>query len=318
MKCERFETYMSDVNITIFTPTYNRDKYITNLFESLCKQTVLPCEWIIVDQGNDGTRDLVQNFAEKAKFPIIYKRLDGERGIGRALNLMMNIARGDLVMKVDDDDTLTSFALEAVIAVEATIDDKTSYAGVAGLRQYPDGRAIGSEWIHSSSYIDCTNLERAKYGLNGDKAEAYYLHVLKAYGPIPTVPGEYYTWEGILWDRIAHAGKKIRWFNQKIYCTEYLPGGATSTRVEARKNNFYTYTILVSERLSYTEVPLKERVILSCRYFELLREKEINYKDIKQFFIKSKGIALMGRMGSMLTKYIPQHTAEYSNYQKGK
>lgn len=297
--------------VTIFTPTYNREKYITKLFDSLSRQTIPPCEWIIVDQGNDGTEELAKGFMEKATFPIIYKRLESERGIGRALNLMLEIAHGDLVMKVDDDDTLPSDAIEATLVTEATIKDKASYAGVGGLRYYPDGRTIGSTWIHSTQYFDCTNIERKKNGLDGDKAEAYYLSVLKEFGPIPTVPGEYYTWEGILWDRIAHAGRKIRWFNKRIYCTQYLPMGATNTRVEARKSNFYTYTILVSERLAYSEVPLKERIILSCRYFELLKEKGLAYRDVKQYFSKSKRLALLGMIGSHLTKLIPEHIARF-------
>lgn len=300
------------MKVTVFTPTYNREKYIANLYYSLCKQTVLPCEWIIVDQGNDGTRELAKDFIEHAQFPVIYKRLDGERGIGRALNLMLEVANGDLVMKVDDDDTLTVDAIESVINIESTIENKMMYAGVSGLRQYPDGRAIGGEWSHNSDYFDCTNLEREKNGLAGDKAEAYYLDVLKEYGPIPVVPGEYFTWEGILWDRIAHAGKRIRWFNKKIYCTQYLPGGATNTRVEARKNNFFTYTIMVSERMGYSEIPFSSRLKQCCRYFELAKQKEIPYREIRKYFSKSKGLAILGYLGSNITKLIPQHNIEYS------
>ena len=55
---------MNECRVTVFTPTYNRDKYISNLFESLCVQNVLPCEWIIVDQGNDGTKELVNSFTK--------------------------------------------------------------------------------------------------------------------------------------------------------------------------------------------------------------------------------------------------------------
>lgn len=303
---------MNECRVTVFTPTYNRDKYISNLFESLCVQNVLPCEWIIVDQGNDGTKELVNSFTKNAKFPIIYKRLENERGIARAMNLMMDIAKGDLVMKVDDDDTLTADAIESVLEVESTIKNKELYAGVGGLRQYPDGRAIGNEWTHPVEFFDCTNIERARNGLSGDKAEAYYLRVMKEFGPIPIVPGEYFTWEGVLWDRIAHAGRKIRWFNKKIYCTQYLPGGATDTRVDARKNNFFTYTILVTERLTYPEVPFKERWILSCRYFELLKEKGLSFNDVEQYFSKCKGFAILGRVGSIFTKLIPQHNTEYS------
>ncbi len=304
---------MNEIRVTVFTPTYNRDKYITNLYKSLSGQTVFPCEWIIVDQGNDKTRELVEQFKNDSAFPIIYKRLDDERGIGRALNLMIEIAHGDLVMKVDDDDTLTPDAIESVLEMESTIEDKKKYAGVGGLRQFPDGRVIGGEWSHDTKWFDCTNLEREKNGLNGDKAEAYYLDILKKFGPMPTIPGEYYTWEGVLWDRIAHAGRKIRWFNKKIYCTQYLPGGATDTRVEAKKNNFYTYTVMVSERMSYSEIPFSSRLKQCCRYFELAREKSIPYRKIKHYFVKCRSIALLGYIGSMVTKHIPQNNLEYGS-----
>lgn len=302
---------MDKAKVTIFTPTYNRDQYISNLFRSLQNQTVMPVEWIVIDQGEDRTEELVKGFQKEVSFPVVYKRLVGERGISRAFNLMMDIASGDLVMKVDDDDTLTPDAIEAIIGIESTIMDRGSFAGVSGLRQYPDGKVIGGEWTHEVDWIDCTNLERDKYQLNGDKAEAYYLKVLREYGPIPTVAGEYFTWEAVLWDRIAHAGKKIRWCNRKIYCTEYLPGGATNTRVEARKKNFFTYSIFVSERMKYTEIPFLSRLKLCCRYFELLREMKISFRKVKPYFQDNLSVAYLGYLGSFLTKYIPQNITEY-------
>lgn len=264
-----------------------------------------------MDQGNDQTENFVSGLAYNAPFPVIYRRLDGERGISRAFNLMLGIANGNLVMKVDDDDTLTSDAIVSIIEIESTILNKMDYAGVGGLRFYPDGRVIGGEWKHNSYWIDCTNLERYKYGLNGDKAEAYYLSVLQEYGPMPTVSGESYTWEGILWDRIAHAGKIIRWFNKRIYCTEYLSGGATDTRISAREDNFYTYSLFVAERMKYNEIPFMSRLKLCCRYFELLRKKNISFDQVRHYFNDNIWIAYLGFYGSIVTKYIPQRITEY-------
>ena len=277
------------IKVTVFTPTYNRGDLITNSFQSLLSQTCKDFEWIIIDDGQDNTDILAEKYKESSDFPIKYYRNSNSnnRGIGRAFNQMLDEAKG-LVLKLDDDDTLTPNAIEEIIKYEKTIDKKVNYAGVGGLRQYSDGRAIGNEWMHDSEWFDCTNLERSKYGLNGDKAEAYYLSILKEYGPMPTVTGENYTWEGILWDRIAHAGKKIRWFNKKIYTTEYLPGGATDTRLIGRENSFFTYTIYVSEHLGYSEVPLISRMKLSCRYFELLNKKNIPFNRVKKYF-KSYG-----------------------------
>lgn len=291
-----------DIRITVFTPTYNRAKHLPNLYASLCAQDCRAFEWIVVDQGEDEAEALVRGYREEADFPVIYHRLTGERGIARALNAAVGLARGRLFMKVDDDDRLTPDAMSTVLAMEQTIDDPTHYAGVSGLRVYPDGTVIGDPWRHETDWVDCTNLERGKFGLNGDKAEVYYLDVLKRYGPIPTVPGEYYTWESLLWDKIAHAGLPIRWFNRRFYVTEYLPGGATASRGDAKLKNFMTWTLVVADQLTYNEIPFRRRLKISCRYFELLRRKGLPFRAVRRHFRRSMPLALMGYIGSLVTR----------------
>ena len=302
-------TDRTNVKVTVFTPTYNRERYIGRLYASLREQTCPDFEWLVVDQGEDGTEALVKGFRDEAPFPVIYHRLTGERGIGRAMNAMMDIARGTLVMKVDDDDILTPDAISTVLEMEGTLREKECYAGVSGLRMYPDGKAIGGEWPHEADWIDCTNLERDRYGLERDKAEAYYLEVFRAFGPIRTVPGEYYTWEGQLYDRIAHAGKLIRWFNRKIYITEYLPGGATDTGEAAKLSNLHTYTLLISERMTYRELPFLARFKTCCRYFELVRRKGWRFSAVKDAFKKSLPLAYMAYLASSLTRLIARDDA---------
>ena len=294
------------IRVTVFTPTYNRDEYISDLYASLLAQSEKAFEWIIVDQGNDRTGKLAEEFMEKAPFPVIYHKLAGERGISRALNKMLTMARGELVIKVDDDDRLTPDAIESVLEMAATLPDKTHYAGVSGLKQYPDGSVIGVEWALSCDYVDCTNLERNRYGLEGDKAEAYFLEVLKEYGPMPTVPGEYFTWEEILWNRIADAGKLIRWFNRRIYIAEYHIGGASDGHERAMLESFYTYTLVVSERLKYRNKPFADKIKSSCRYFELFRKKDVPLRRILPYFSGVELLAMAGYIGSLFTKCIPR------------
>lgn len=64
--------------------------------------------------------------------------------------------------------------------------------------------------------IDITSLERMKYGITGDKAEVFYTKVIKQY-PFPEFEGEKFLTECIVWDRIAAAGYKLRYFNKIIY-----------------------------------------------------------------------------------------------------
>ena len=69
---------MSDIKITIMTPTYNRSSFLPKLYETLTKQTVdlTMMEWIIVDDGStDDTEDTVHELKEKSPFEIKYIKL---------------------------------------------------------------------------------------------------------------------------------------------------------------------------------------------------------------------------------------------------
>lgn len=284
---------MNELAITVFTPTFNRGDLIMNLYKSLTQQTYKNFEWIIIDDGTDNTNEIMNGIQkEHSGFPITYFRNPNrnERGINRAMNRAVSMAAGYLFMKADDDDDLSHDALEKIVYWENTIspEEKKNFAGVGGLRAHRDGQVIGGPGKGQGKYIDATNLQRKKYGLAGDKAEAYYTDVLCTYGPLPEIPGEYYTWEGLLYDRIAAAGLKIRWFKDIIYYMEYLPGGATAQSQKACEENFKTYTLLISERCSYKSADFTDKVKGLRRLFKTAKKLGIPYKEVVSSFKCSK------------------------------
>ena len=197
------------IKITVYTPTYNRANLLQNLYKSLLQQTYRNFEWLIIDDGStDNTRQVVNGFISQGIIDIryFYKQNGGQH---TALNMGIEKAEGTLLMDVDSDDYLTDNALERIVYWESTIVGRGGYAGVSGLRMYFSGEQIGTKWSGSKEYIDATNLERKDIGLEGDKAEAYYVEVLKKYYPIPVFEGENDVEKGVLWDRIAYAGYKM-------------------------------------------------------------------------------------------------------------
>nr|WP_296473244.1 glycosyltransferase family 2 protein [uncultured Acetatifactor sp.] len=230
------------IKITVYTPTYNRANLLQNLYKSLLQQTYRNFEWLIIDDGStDNTKQVVNGFISQGIIDIryFYKQNGGQH---TALNMGIEKAEGTLLMDVDSDDYLTDNALERIVYWESTIVGRGGYAGVSGLRMYFSGEQIGTKWSGSKEYIDATNLERKDIGLEGDKAEAYYVEVLKKYYPIPVFEGENDVEKGVLWDRIAYAGYKMRWFNEKIYCCEYLESGMTSNIKSNYIKNFQGFT----------------------------------------------------------------------------
>lgn len=290
---------------TVFTPTYNRGYIIQTLFNSLLRQSYKNFEWLIVDNGTKSIEEQVNLFRSKASFPIKYIKTD-KKGINRAFNNNVNLADGDLFFKVDDDDYLTDDALAILNTAFNSIKNKHKIAGVSGLRKHENGEIIGGEWVNKSEFVDATNLEREKYGLNGDKAECYYTDVIKENLPFPEYEGENYTDESILYNRIAHKGYKLRWINKAIYCTEYLEDGTTKNLSQKLYENPKTYNYLVNQRIGFDEITRMEKIKLVCRYLEMCRKRKIRKKEAEESLNYSKALFNICWYLSSLTKLFPR------------
>ena len=252
---------MYDYPLTVFTPTYNRAYIIKNVYDSLVLQTEKNFEWLVIDDGSsDNTEELIKSLIEEKKIHIRYEKKENG-GQHTALNRAIEEARGKMLMIVDSDDYLKPNAVERVLYWENTINDKGKYAGVSGLRIHQDGTVIGQKWNSPNTYIDATNFEREKYGLLGDKSEAYYTDMLKIYYPIPVFKGENDVEKAVMWNRIAHGGYKVRWFNEGIYVCEYLDDGMSHNIVDVHLKNFKGFTCWK-----------KELIDMQSNYINVVRE----------------------------------------------
>ncbi len=248
--------------ITIFTPTYNRAYILPQLYKSLQQQTTNDFEWLIVDDGStDETEQLVQSWlGEENNFSIRYiKQLNG--GKQRAVNNGVNNAHCPLFWIVDSDDYLPDNAVEIAIKWFETIKEYENFAGISGLRGCNTGILGGT---FEGEYIDCTSLERYKYNITGDKSEIFYTDILKKF-PFPEFKGEKFVPEALVWNRIASAEYKLRWFNEVIYITEYLPDGYTRNVDKNLITNWQGYSLYVKEVVK-SKMPVKDKILIGGAY----------------------------------------------------
>ncbi len=212
--------------ITVFTPIYNRAYVVEKLYQSLVRQSLYDFEWLIVDDGStDNIAELVKQWRKSFNpFPIHFVQQENG-GKHRAINRGVQEARGDAFFIVDSDDYLTDNAIQLIEEWWKDVVDDDSFAGVSGLRAKKNMCVVGDEVVFDE-YVDATNLERAQFGLEGDKAEVYKTAILKRY-PFPEFDGENFITEAVVWDKIAYDGYKIRWYNQIIYICEYIEDGLT-------------------------------------------------------------------------------------------
>jgi len=254
------------IDITVFTPTYNRAYTLPVLYESLCRQTVPGFEWLIVDDGStDDTPQLVTSFIAEGKLDIRYVRTENG-GKHRAINRGVALARGELFFIADSDDALPDDALRRTLRCWSGIGDKSRFAGVAGLKYTFDGRRA-ARLTSEFAVLDCSAMEfRFKYRNVGDVAEVYRTEVLRRF-PFPEIEGETFVPEAVVWFRIA--GRYIlRYFNEPIYRCEYLPDGYSRNFRANLARNPRGFAIHYRFLLFASRIPLSVRAKSLARYVQ--------------------------------------------------
>lgn len=135
--------------VSIIMATYNRAHLLPRAINSVLNQSYQNFELIIVDDGSaDNTDEVVKSFEDKR---IVYCKLERNKGVSAARNRGLNLARGDYITTLDDDDEFLPQALET--AVNKLI--KLSSEGSKSVR------------------FDCIDAERGKLSGSGITKEGY-------------------------------------------------------------------------------------------------------------------------------------------------
>jgi glycosyltransferase involved in cell wall biosynthesis len=98
--------------ISVYIPTYNRLELLKRAVQSVQNQTYKNFEIIIVDDNSsDGTQDFLVGLA-KVDSRICYFFKDKNSGACVSRNIAINLAQGELITGLDDDDYFLPHRLE--------------------------------------------------------------------------------------------------------------------------------------------------------------------------------------------------------------
>lgn len=272
----------SKIFCTVMTPTYNRGHLLKRLYDSLVNQTNKDFEWIIVDDGSiDNTQEIVNEFIkDKKSFPIkyFYQKNGGKH---RAVNNGIVHASGKVFAIVDSDDYLTKDAIAKIRVCFDEVEHLTGdrkFGGIAMLKGYDTTHITGKTF--KGYYVDAKSTERRKYNIDGDKFEVFYTSILKE-NKFPEINGENFMTEAILWNRIAHIGYYLRWYNDIIYICEYLPNGLSDAREKLIEKNPKGYAMYIKELVSFGNITIKQKIGYYSFYTKI-RKSHVDYKTISQ------------------------------------
>lgn len=212
---------------TVFTPTFNRARTLSQVYESLKNQTYKNFEWLIVDDGStDDTPQLIRNWQLENIIPIRYFH-QNNGGKHTGFNRAVREAFGELFLPLDDDDACVPNALQCLRQwweeIPSTI--RNEFSGVTCHCINAEGKIIGSRFPRT--FFDSDPITAATiYKVTGEKWGFHRTEILRQY-PYPQFPGEKLVPDGLVWNRIGMT-YKIRFVDEPLRIHRHLPGGITS------------------------------------------------------------------------------------------
>ncbi|WP_148630494.1 glycosyltransferase family A protein [Bacillus sp. E214] len=257
--------------LTIFTPTYNREDMLSNLYISLCNQTNKNFKWLIVDDGStDRTSSLVNLWIKEDRIKIEYhKQLNSGKHI--AHNLALSIINTDYFLCVDSDDILAPKAVDIIYSY-VNFEKDSNILGFYGRKGDLNGNPTGSNWPLNKKYSHLNEL----YFKDKFKGEAVIIlktKLIKQY-VFPYFEGEKFVTESVFYDQIDNIAP-MRLMNEIIYLFEYQTDGYTNQGINLFFNNPKGYAYFLKQRATtYGDFILK--VKYAAQYFAWLRTVKVH------------------------------------------
>lgn len=264
------------MSLTIFTPTYNREKVLINCYESLKKQTESDFKWLIIDDGStDNTEKLVNKWInESNKFSIKYYKKKNE-GLFSTYNFAIPLIDTELFTCVDSDDYLTDNAVELIIS-EWNRRKENSVSGLIGLNIRNGIEIIGDfpdlDKIHLSTLI-------TKYNFRKDFKAVYKTSIAKKYLPMPRFGDEKDLNPIYLMLKIDKDYKMLI-FNKPICVVNYQEDGMSSNILEQYLRSPNSFAELRRMYLSLEGASVRFKIRHSIHY---VSSSILSKKIIKNF-----------------------------------
>ena len=123
------------MKVSLITACYNSAGTIRTAIESVLEQKGVVVEYIVVDGGsNDGTVDIIKEYASRPDGPVIKWISEPDRGMYDAINKGIAMATGDIVGILNADDVLATDDTLAHIAEAFTPGMDALYADIRFVR----------------------------------------------------------------------------------------------------------------------------------------------------------------------------------------
>lgn len=225
------------MNVTIFTPTYNRAYCLKEAYDSLLRQTNKNFVWLIVDDGStDNTEEIIHNWIEDGKLDIEYVFQDNA-GKMAAHNAAAKLCKTELFVCLDSDDQMTDTAVEEIISFwNKHKDDRNDLLGIIAPKTIINevGEIIRTPRI-PENIIYSTGSGLYQKGYRGETAMVFRTDILRSY-PFPVQEGEKFISEVSAYDAMDEKYVMIT-YNYPLMKCKYREDGYSNNLLKVNVAN---------------------------------------------------------------------------------
>ena len=294
------------MQLTVFTPAYNRADLLVRCYESMKRQTEQDFVWMIIDDGStDDTREVVASWKQVDhgfKLEYYYKE---NGGLHTAYNEAIARIETPLCVCIDSDDYMPDDAVEKILKFWAE-NGSEKYAGIVGLDYYTNDEVIG-DLLPQQKSVNLIDLLTGKYAIvNGDRTNVVRTELYKKYAPMKSFPGEKNFNPHYMHLQISQEYDFLV-MNENLRYVEYQPGGMSDSILKQYKNSPNSFLETRKLYLSFSNTSFKFKLkhsvhlVSSC----ILARK---FKDILKE-TPCKGITILAvPFGVLLSLYINYKT----------
>ena len=224
------------IELTVFTPTYNRAKLLERCYQSMKRQTCKDFTWLIVDDGSeDNTEQLVKKWictTSEFRIQYIYKN---NGGLHTAYNSAIEVIETPLCVCIDSDDFMPDTAVEMILDFWHK-RGSNQYAGIVGLDFDTNNHCIGDPLPEQKS-VNLIDLLIGKYPIkNGDRTNVVRTELYKKYAPMKSYAGEKYFNPHYMHLQISQEYDFLV-LNKNLRYVDYQSGGMTDSILKQYRNS---------------------------------------------------------------------------------
>lgn len=224
------------MQLTVFTPAYNRADLLVRCYESMRRQTNQSFVWMIIDDGStDHTKELVQSWEHDEHGFILQYFYKENGGLHTAYNEAIARIETPLCVCIDSDDYMPDDAVEKILSFWNE-NGSEDYAGIVGLDYYTDNTVIG-DLLPQQKSVNLIDLLTGKYAIvNGDRTNVVRTDLYKKYAPMKVFPREKNFNPHYLHLQISKEYDFLV-LNENLRYVEYQPEGMSASILKQYKNS---------------------------------------------------------------------------------